>query len=210
MLASVTVHDEDVIRPLSRPFARQPSIVVLRGSLADSAILKLGAQEGSVARRFEGQAIVFDDGLEAIAAIRRGDIRPGQVLVVYGMGPKGGPAMAGPASAIVFALFAANLQHKVAFICDGQLSGLCNKGMTIAEVSPEGAVGGPIALVRNGDRITIDVDRLSVDVEVDAAVLAERRAAMGEIKPRDAKGYLAIYRQAVQGMDTGVILLPCQ
>jgi dihydroxyacid dehydratase/phosphogluconate dehydratase len=63
--------------------------------------------------------------------------------------------------------------------------------------------------VRNGDRITIDVDRLSVDVDVDAAVLAERRAAMGEIKPRAAKGYLAMYRQAVQGMETGVILLPC-
>jgi dihydroxy-acid dehydratase len=210
VLADAAVRDEDVIRPLSRPFARQPSIVVLRGSLADSAILKLGAQEGSVARRFEGEAIVFGDGLEAIAAIRRGDIRPGHALVVHGMGPKGGPAMAGPASAVVFALFAADLQHKVAFICDGQLSGLCNKGMTIAEVSPEGAVGGPLALVRNGDRIVIDVDRLSVDVDVAPAVLAERRAAMGEITPREAKGYLAMYREAVQGMETGVVLLPCQ
>ena len=63
--------------------------------------------------------------------------------------------------------------------------------------------------MRNGDRITIDVDRLSVNVDVDPAVLAERRAAMGEIKPREAKGYLAMYRQAVQGMETGVILLPC-
>jgi dihydroxy-acid dehydratase len=209
VLSAAVVHDTEVIRPLSRPVARQPSIVVLRGSLADSAILKLGAQEGSVARRFDGEAIVFDDGLEAIAAIRRGDIKPGHALVVHGMGPKGGPAMGGPASAVVFALFAANLQYKVAFICDGQLSGLCNKGMTIAEVSPEGAVGGPIALVRNGDRITIDVDRLSVDVEVEPAVLAERRAAMGEIKPREAKGYLAMYREVVQGMESGVVTLPC-
>jgi dihydroxy-acid dehydratase len=209
VLSAAVVHDTEVIRPLSRPVARQPSIVVLRGSLADSAILKLGAQKGSVARRFDGEAIVFDDGLEAIAAIRRGDIKPGHALVVHGMGPKGGPAMGGPASAVVFALFAANLQHKVACICDGQLSGLCNKGMTIAEVSPEGAVGGPIALVRNGDRITIDVDRLSVDVEVEPAVLAERRAAMGEIKPREAKGYLAMYREVVQGMESGVVTLPC-
>jgi dihydroxy-acid dehydratase len=209
VLSAAVVHDTEVIRPLSRPVARQPSIVVLRGSLADSAILKLGAQKGSVARRFDGEAIVFDDGLEAIAAIRRGDIKPGHALVVHGMGPKGGPAMGGPASAVVFALFAANLQYKVAFICDGQLSGLCNKGMTIAEVSPEGAVGGPIALVRNGDRITIDVDRLSVDVEVEPAVLAERRAAMGEIKPREAKGYLAMYREVVQGMESGVVTLPC-
>jgi dihydroxy-acid dehydratase len=210
VLATAVVRDDEVIRPLSRPFARQPSIVVLRGSLADSAILKLGAQEGSVARRFEGKAIVFGDGLEAIAAIRRGDITPGHVLVVHGMGPKGGPAMGGPASAVVFALFAAELQHTVAFICDGQLSGLCNKGMTIAEVSPEGAVGGPIALVRNGDRISIDVDRLSVDIDVEPSVLAERRAAMGEITPRQVKGYLAMYREAVQGMETGVVLLPCQ
>jgi dihydroxy-acid dehydratase len=209
VLSAAVVHDTEVIRPLSRPVARQPSIVVLRGSLADSAILKLGAQKGSVARRFDGEAIVFDDGLEAIAAIRRGDIKPGHALVVHGMGPKGGPAMGGPASAVVFALFAANLQHKVACICDGQLSGLCNKGMTIAEVSPEGAVGGPIALVRNGDRITIDVDRFSVDVEVEPAVLAERRAAMGEIKPREAKGYLAMYREVVQGMESGVVTLPC-
>jgi dihydroxy-acid dehydratase len=209
VLAATVVQDEAVIRPLSRPFAHQPSIVVLRGSMADSAILKLGAQEGSVARRFEGNAIVFGDGLEAIAAIRRGDIKPGHVLVVHGMGPKGGPAMAGPASAVVFALFAADLQHKVAFICDGQLSGLCNKGLTIAEVSPEGAVGGPIALVRNGDRITIDVDRRALDVEVDAEVMAERRAAMREIKPRDVKGYLKMYREMVQGMETGVITLPC-
>jgi dihydroxy-acid dehydratase len=209
VLSAAVVHDTEVIRPLSRPVARQPSIVVLRGSLADSAILKLGAQKGSVARRFDGEAIVFDDGLEAIAAIRRGDIKPGHALVVHGMGPKGGPAMGGPASAVVFALFAANLQYKVAFICDGQLSGLCNKGMTIAEVSPEGAVGGPIALVRNGDRITIDVDRFSVDVEVEPAVLAERRAAMGEIKPREAKGYLAMYREVVQGMESGVVTLPC-
>jgi dihydroxy-acid dehydratase len=209
VLATATVHDDEVIRPLSRPVARQPSIVVLRGSLADSAILKLGAQEGSVARRFEGEAIVFDDGLEAIAAIRRGDIKPGHALVVHGMGPKGGPAMGGPASAVVFALFAANLQHKVAFICDGQLSGLCNKGMTIAEVSPEGAVGGPIALVRNGDRILIDVDRLSVEVDVAPEVLVERRAAMGEIAPREAKGYLSMYREVVQGMETGVVTIPC-
>jgi dihydroxy-acid dehydratase len=209
-LADAVVHDTEVIRPLSRPFATQPSIVVLKGSLADSAILKLGARQDSVARRFEGTAIVFDDGLEAIAAIKRGDVKPGHALVVHGMGPKGGPAMAGPASAVVFALFAADLQGKVAFISDGQLSGLCNKGMTIAEVSPEGAVGGPLALVRNGDRIVIDVDRRSLDVDLEPVVLAQRRAEMGEIRYREAKGYLAIYRRDVQSMAAGVVLLPCE
>lgn len=210
IVAATTVADDAVIRPMSRPFARQPSIVVLRGSLApQSAILKLGARQDAVAKRFSGEAIVFGDGLEAIAAIKRGDVKPGHVLVVHGMGPKGGPAMAGPASAVVFALFAADLQHKVAFISDGQLSGLCNKGMTIAEVSPEGATGGPIALVENGDRITIDVDALSIDVDVDEAVLAERRAKRGEVEMRPASGYLSIYRHDVQSMADGVVLLPC-
>lgn len=210
VLAERTVADDEVIRPLERPCARQASIVVLRGSLApESAILKLGAQEGAVARRFSGEAIVFADGLEAIAAIKRGDVKPGHALVVHGMGPKGGPGMAGPASAVVFALFAADLQGKVAFISDGQLSGLCNKGMTIAEVSPEGAIGGPIALVENGDRIAIDVDKLTLDVDVDATELARRSEALGEIELRDASGYLSIYRRDVQNMTDGVVLLPC-
>jgi dihydroxy-acid dehydratase len=210
IVADTEVADPEIIRPLDRPCANQPSIVVLRGSLApESAILKLGAREGAVARQFSGEAIVYDDGLDAIAAIKRGDVEPGHVLVVYGMGPKGGPAMAGPASAVVFALFAADLQGKVAFISDGQLSGLCNKGMTIAEVSPEGATGGPIGLVRNGDRITIDVDKRSIDIDVDAAELAARREALGEIELRESSGYLSIYRRDVAGMPEGVVLLPC-
>jgi len=182
----------------------------LHGSLApDSAILKLGARQDSVARQFTGDAIVFDDGSDAIAAIKRGEIKPGQALVVRGMGPKGGPGMAGPASAVVFALFAADLQNKVAYICDGQLSGLCNKGMTIAEVSPEAAVGGPIALVHTGDKISIDVDKLSLELDVDADTLAQRRAALGEIKLSETGGYLSIYRRDVQSMATGAVLLPC-
>jgi len=210
IVAQTTTGDEEVIRPLSRPFASQPSIVVLRGSLApESAILKLGARQDTVARQFNGTAIVFDDGSKAIAAIKRGDVKPGHALIVYGRGPKGGPGMAGPASAVVFALFAAELQHKVAFISDGQLSGLCNKGMTIAEVSPEGAVGGPIALAQDGDRISIDVDKLALDIEVEQEELARRRAALGDIKLGDASGYLSIYRRDVQNMSTGAVLLPC-
>ncbi len=210
IIAETPTGEEEIIRPLSRPVAKQASIVVLRGSLApESAILKLGAREGSVAKTFKGEAIVFDDGLEAIAAIKRGDVKPGHALVVHGMGPKGGPGMAGPASAVVFALFAADLQGKVAFVSDGQLSGLCNKGMTIAEVSPEGAVGGPIGLVENGDIVSIDVDALSIDVEADAEELARRREARGEVPLRDASGYLSIYRHDVQSMATGAVLLPC-
>ncbi len=88
-----------------------------------------------------GPAVVYDDANEALAAIRAGHVKPGAVLIVRGMGPKGGPGMAGPASMVVFALESVGLQHDVAFVTDGQLSGLCNQGLTVAEVSPEAAVG---------------------------------------------------------------------
>ena len=210
VVADAQVVDDEVIRPLSRPVAEQASIVVLRGSLApESAILKLGAVQDSVARHFAGEAIVFESAAEAIAAVKRGDVKPGHVVVARGMGPKGGPGMAGGASSIVYALFAADLQHKAAFITDGQLSGLCNKGMTIAEVSPESAVDGPIALVQNGDRITIDVDAYTMDLEVSAEELERRREGLGKRELPDASGYLSIYRRDVQGMSTGAVLLPC-
>ena len=93
------------------------------------------------------------------------------------MGLKGGPGMAGPASMVVFAVDSADLATDVAFVTDGQLSGLCLKGITVAEVSPEAAVGGPLALVQNGDEITIDVDARSLELNVPEAELAERRGA---------------------------------
>ena len=210
VVADAQVHDDEVIRPLSRPVANQASIVVLRGSLAPgSAILKLGAMQDAVARNFEGEAIVFESAADAIAAVKQGDVKPGHVVVARGMGPKGGPGMAGGASSIVYALFAAELTHKAAFITDGQLSGLCNKGMTIAEVSPESAVDGPIALVQDGDRIVIDVDARTMDIEVSAQELERRREGLGVRELPDASGFLSIYRRDVQGMATGAVLLPC-
>ena len=164
-LSGVVVQDEEVIRPLARPFSHKAPIVILHGTLApESAIVKLGVRGLDRKARFSGQAIVYDDGAAAMAAIANGEVKAGQVLVVRGMGPKGGPGMAGPASSVVFALDAAGLQSDVAFVSDGQLSGLCNKGLTVAEVSPEGAAGGPISLVENGDRITIDVDQRTLSL----------------------------------------------
>jgi dihydroxy-acid dehydratase len=207
-LAGFKVHDEEVIRPISRPFSSKPPIVVLRGSLApESAIVKLGLRDPSRKDKFAGPAIVYDDGFEAIRGIREGEVRPGHVLVVRGMGPKGGPGMAGPASMVVFALYSTNLQNEVAFVSDGQLSGLCNKGLTVAEVSPEAAIGGPLALVENGDRISIDVDAQTIDLDVAAADLEARRARLGTPGFKKASGWLSIYRQQVQPMRKGVVLV---
>ena len=207
-LADVRVRDEDVIRPIARPFSVKPPIVVLRGSLApDSAIVKLGLRDPGRKDRFSGPAIVYDDGFDAIRGIKDGEVKPGHVLVVRGMGPKGGPGMAGPASMVVFALYSTNLQDEVAFVSDGQLSGLCNKGLTVAEVSPEAATGGPLGLVESGDVITIDVDRQSLDLEVPAAELAVRRARLGERPLKKSTGWLSIYQRQVQPMSTGVVLV---
>jgi dihydroxy-acid dehydratase len=207
-LATAVVHDPEVIRPLDRAYSDKQPITVLHGSLApESAIVKLGLRGGGRRTQFSGPAVVFDDGPEAMAAIARGEVKAGDVLVVRGMGPKGGPGMAGPASAVVFALDAAGLQNEVAFVSDGQLSGLCNKGLTVAEVSPEAAVGGPLGLVESGDRITIDVDRHVLDLEVPAEELQARRERLGPPTLREARGYLSIYQRSVQPMSTGAVLV---
>ena len=182
--------------------------MVLRGSLApESAIVKLGVRDGSRKAKFSGPAIVFDDGNEAMQAIQKGEVRAGHVLVVRGMGPKGGPGMAGPASMVVFAIDSAGLQNEVAFVSDGQLSGLCNKGLTVAEVSPEAAVGGPLSLVQNGDRISIDVDKHSLELHVSPAELKLRRARVGAPVLPKSHGYLQIYQRTVQPMSTGAVLV---
>ena len=207
-LAAAVVLDDEVIRPLDRPFAHEPAIVVLHGSLApESAILKLGVREPGRQTRFAGPALVYDDGLAAIAAIRDGEVEPGQVLVVRGMGLKGGPGMAGPASIVLFAVDSAGLATEVAFVTDGQLSGLCLKGLTVAEVSPEAAVGGPLALVENGDRIVIDADARTLDLDVPEAELTERRARRGQPELTRSRGYLSIYQRSVQPMSTGAVLV---
>jgi dihydroxy-acid dehydratase len=115
--------------------------------------------------------------------------------------------MAGPASRVVFALDAAGLSDKVAFVSDGQLSGLCMKGLMVAEVSPEAAVGGPLALVENGDRIRIDVDARRLDLDVPGPELTARRARRGEPTLPKSSGYLSIYQRTVQPMSTGAVLV---
>jgi dihydroxy-acid dehydratase len=209
-LTDTVVRDPEVIRPLSRPCSDKPSIVILRGSLApESAVVKLGLRGPERRAKQSGPAIVFENGSAAIEAIRAGRIKPGHVLVVRGMGLKGGPGMAGPASMVVFALDGAGLTQEVAFVTDGQLSGLCNKGLTVADVSPEAAVGGPIGLVEDGDLVTIDVDRQCLALEVAESELAQRSARRAPAVPR-ATGYLSIYQRSVQPMSTGAVLVEPQ
>jgi dihydroxy-acid dehydratase len=206
-LEGAAVADAEVIRPLDRPIARGPAITMLRGSLAPSyGIVKTGvAQRRS--RRFSGPAICFSSSDDAIAALGRGDIRPGQVVVMRGAGVCGGPAMGGGSSRVVFAIDGAGLGEQVAMLTDGHLSGLVCKGLVVAEIAPEGAVCGPLALVADGDTITIDLDARRVDLEVDEAELERRRAVwQPPPKPFD-RGWLQIYRRNVGPLAQGAVLV---
>lgn len=205
-LAEVTVGDAEIIRPLDKPISEGPSIAILKGSLApESAVVKLGIRDGSRPEAFDGTAVVYEDTASAMADIAAGKLKKGDVLVLRNQGLKGGPAMGGGASIVLFAIDAAGLARDVAFVTDGQLSGLCLKGLTIAEVAPEGAVGGPIGKVRNGDRIIIDVAQRQLDLDVPDEELA-RRPGPGNSYAVPADGYLGIYRRDVQSMASGAVL----
>src|SRR5690606_34289960 len=143
-LAGYEIPGPDVIRPIGDPIGPGPAIAILKGSFAESAVVRLGIRDGSRPEEFAGPARVFEDTAECMQAIEDRVVQPGDVIVSRNQGLKGGPAMGGGASLVLFALDAAGLAQTTAFVTDGQLSGLCLKGLTVAEVSPEAATGGPI------------------------------------------------------------------
>jgi dihydroxy-acid dehydratase len=206
-LEGFKVKDEDVIRPMSNPIATRPAIMVLRGNLApETGIVKTGILERKV-RRFSGPAICFTTSDAALEAIQRGDVKPGHVVVMRGAGACGGPAMGGGASRVVFGIDGAGLGDQVAMLTDGHLSGLVCKGLVVAEVSPEAAVGGPLAMVENGDQISIDLDKRLVDLDVPAEIIQERNERWAPTRPlHDSAGWLQIYRARVGKTAQGAVL----
>ena len=208
-LDGVTVADEEVIRPPERALGRRPTIVLIRGSLCpDGGIVKLAVADD---RRldFAGPAIVFESPLEALDAVRAGKVHSGQVVVLRGQGVTGSPGM-GMASQLVFGLDGAGLTGQVAVVTDGQLSGLVNKGIVVGEVSPEAAAGGPLALVRDGDIIRIDVPARTADLDVPAGELARRKAAL-QVRPDPKEvGWLSVYQRLVRPLPEGAVLRPAE
>ncbi len=138
--------------------------------------------------------------------MRSGSIGPGDVVVLSGLGLKGGPGM-GMASRVVFALEGAGLGPNVPFITDGQLSGLVNKGLVVGEVNPEAAIGGPLGLVHEGDLIEIDVEARTVDLKIDEAEWAARRERFHQIAKTTPEGWLTIYARTVQSLSRGATLI---
>jgi len=204
-LAGYEIPGPDIIRPVSDPIGPGPAIAILSGGFADSAVVRLGIRDGSRPEEFSGPARVFESSLECLQGIEDGLVKPGDVVIARNQGLKGGPAMGGSASLVLFALDAAGLAKTTAFVTDGQLSGLCLKGLTVAEVAPEAAVGGPIGKVRDGDVITVSVAARSIEIAVSPEELAARE---GVGFRNAAGGYLGVFRETVRGMETGGVLVP--
>lgn len=203
-IADAVNRNPEVIRPIDNPYSQTGGIAVLRGNLApDSAVVKRSAVAPEMLKH-EGPARVFDCEEDAIAAIKGGKIVEGDVVVIRYEGPKGGPGMRemlNPTSAIA----GMGLGSTVALITDGRFSG-ASRGASIGHCSPEAALGGPIALVQEGDIISIDIDANKLELKVSDEELARRKA---EWKPREPKvitGYLARYASLVTSADKGAVL----
>jgi dihydroxy-acid dehydratase len=192
---------QEVVRPLERPLHPTGHLVVLHGNLApEGAVAKVA---GLQTRRLTGPARVFEGEEASFEAIQRREIRPGDVVVIRGEGPVGGPGMR-EMLAVTAALVGQGLGESVGLITDGRFSGGTH-GLVVGHVAPEAWVGGPIALLRDGDRITIDADAKRLDVALDDAELARRRAAWVAPAPRVARGVLAKYARCVHSASEGAI-----
>jgi dihydroxy-acid dehydratase len=192
---------QEIIRPLARPIKKDSHIVILHGSLApEGAVAKITGKEGLA---FVGRARVYDGEERATQAILAGRVKAGDVVVIRYEGPKGGPGMRemlSPTGAIV----GRGLGDKVALITDGRFSG-GSHGFVVGHVSPEAAVGGPIALLRNGDRVSVDAVRRRIDVDLPAAELRRRARKLRPRKPYTAHGVLAKYARAVSSASLGAV-----
>jgi dihydroxy-acid dehydratase len=198
--------EQDIIRPLSNPLKKDSHLVVLYGNLApEGAVAKITGREGLW---FEGRARVFEGEERATRAILAGRVKAGDVVVIRGEGPRGGPGMRemlSPTSAIA----GAGLGAQVALITDGRFSG-GSHGFVVGHISPEAAVGGPIGTVRNGDRIRIDAAKRVLHLDVPRAQLRARRAAARPARPYTLTGVLAKYAQLVGSASRGAVTEPIQ
>ena len=203
-IKGVVNRDTDVIRPVDNPYMKTGGIAVLKGNLApDTAVVKRSAVVPEMMVH-EGPARVFDCEEDAIDAIKSGKIVAGDVVVIRYEGPKGGPGMRemlNPTSAIA----GMGLGSSVALITDGRFSG-ASRGASIGHVSPEAAVGGPIALVEEGDMISIDIPNYKLELKVSDEELERRRAAWKPKEPNVTTGYLARYASLVSSANRGAIL----
>jgi dihydroxy-acid dehydratase len=202
---SAVVGDDDVIRPLENAYHKEGGIAILRGNLApDGAVVKQSAvSKGTM--NFKGVAKVFDSEEEAMKAILAGKIRRGDIVVIRYEGPKGGPGMREMLSPTA-AIAGMGLSESVALITDGRFSG-GTRGPCIGHVSPEAMEGGPIAIVKNGDRIMIDIPGRRVDLLLPRRDMKNRLSRWKPPKPKIERGYLSRYAKMVSSAGKGAIMV---
>jgi dihydroxy-acid dehydratase len=197
----VPAPDGTVVHPLSDPIHAEGGTAILYGSLApDGSVMKIA---GAKSLEFRGTAKVYDSETDAFDALTAGRIEKGDVMVIRYEGPKGSPGMP-EMLAVTAAVAGAGLGSDVALITDGRFSG-ATKGYSVGHIAPEAFVGGPIALVRDGDPIVIDAEHRRIDVEVDPAELERRRAEWTAPEPRYTAGALAKYARAVGSASKGAV-----
>jgi dihydroxy-acid dehydratase len=192
---------QDIVRPLDNPIKKDSHLVILYGNLApEGAVAKITGKEGT---HFEGTTRVFNSEEEALKKILDGTIKAGDVIVIRFEGPRGGPGMREmlvPTSAIM----GKGLGKDVALITDGRFSGGTH-GFVVGHITPEAYSGGPLALVRNGDRIVIDAEKRQLTLVISDAEMKSRRKAWKPMKPRYTRGVLAKYASAVTSASLGAV-----
>jgi dihydroxy-acid dehydratase len=194
----------EILRPIENPYSVSGGIAILFGNLApDGTVVKRSACAKELMKH-TGPARVFDDESEAMAAVQKQQIKPGDVVVIRYEGPKGGPGMR-EMLAVTAALAGQGLDKQVALVTDGRFSG-ATRGASLGHCSPEAAVGGPIALVKEGDRITLDINAYKITLEVSDEELARRKAEWKAPAPKVTTGYLARYAKLVSSADKGAVL----
>ena len=203
-IKGVRNRNPEVLRPIENPFSDNGGLAILFGNLAPNGTVVKRSACAKELMKHTGPARVFNDESEAMDAVQNRKINSGDVVVIRYEGPKGGPGMR-EMLAVTAALAGQGLDKEVALITDGRFSG-ATRGASLGHCSPEAAVGGPIALVEEGDKITLDINNYKITLEVSDEELERRRAAWKAPEPKVKTGYLARYAKLVSSADKGAIL----
>lgn len=204
IIDSASVVDDDVIRPVEKAYHKEGGIAILRGNLApDGAVVKQSAVTKNM-MKFEGAAKVYDSEEAGMKAISAGEIKAGDVVVIRYEGPKGGPGMREMLSPTA-TIAGMGLSDSVALVTDGRFSG-GTRGPCIGHISPEAMEGGPIAIIKNGDRISIDITRRKIELLVSGVEINKRLSKWKPPRPKITKGYLSRYARMVTSASTGAVM----
>jgi dihydroxy-acid dehydratase len=203
-VADAEIHDSNIIKTMADPWSTGGGLAVLRGNLAPNTAITKPAAIVPEMHTFTGKAHCFNTEEEANRAILEGKVQEGEVVVIRYEGPKGGPGMREMYKAMKL-LYGRGLALKTALVTDGRFSGT-NNGCFVGHISPEAAEGGPIAVVQDGDTITVDIPNRSLDLEVSDEEIKARLSRWQRPEPKFKKGYLALYARLAESADKGAII----